>query len=115
MIASKSFKRRCSAVRVILHSLQIVFLLIGISALGYYGYVQLQARAFQAYQNWRLDQLQQGKPASISLFVKQWIPMQWSDEPAQSTQEKQPEPQPVSPATKPGVAEHSNAPGPEKP
>lgn len=114
MIPSKSFKCRHSAARTILHSFQIAFLVIGILGLGSYGYVQLQARAFQAYQNWRLDQLQQGKPASISLFVKQWIPISWTEEPTQPTQIKQPEPQPGSHGGPTGSGGSSNTPSPEK-
>src|SRR5579859_153983 len=113
MIPSKSFKRRHSAARTILHSFQIAFLVIGILGLGAYGYVQLQARAFQAYQSWRLDQLQQGKPASISLFVKQWIPIPWTEEPTQPTPIKQPEPQPGSQGGPTGSGGSSNSPSPE--
>jgi len=115
MTASKSFNRRPSAARIFLHAIQVVFLVIGILALGYYGYVQGQARAFQAYQSWRLDQLQQGKPATISLFFKQWIPNPWTEDSVQTTEPKQTEPQPVSQPTSPGaptgIAENSPAPG----
>ena len=114
MIASKSFKRRPSAVRIFLHAIQVVFLVIGILALGYYGYVRGQARAFQAYQSWRLDQLQQGKPATISLFLKQWIPIPWTEESAQTTETKEPQPvsQPTSQRALTGFAEISPAPAP---
>lgn len=114
MIPSKSFKRRPSAARTILHGFQIAFLVIGILAVGYYGYVQLQARAFQAYQSWRLDQLQQGKPASVSLFMKQWIPLPSAEEPTQPTQKNQPEPQSGSPEGPTGNAESSITPAAEK-
>src|SRR5579859_2882562 len=114
MTASKSFKRRHSAARTILHGFQIAFLVIGILGLGYYGYVQLQARAFQAYQSWRLDQLQQGKPASISLFVRQWIPIPRTEEPTQTTQIKQPESQPGSQGGPTGSVGSSNTPSPDK-
>ena len=57
--------------------MELVFLLIGITALGYYGYVQSDTYLFQAYQSWRLDQLQQGKPATITVYLKQWVPIEW--------------------------------------
>lgn len=56
---------------------ELVFLLIGITAIGYYGYVQSDTYLFQAYQSWRLDQLQQGKPATITVYLKQWVPIEW--------------------------------------
>ena len=117
MTASRPIKRRPSAARIILHGAQIVFLAIGILALGYYGYVKVQARAFQAYQSWRLDQLQQGKPASIVRFVKQWIPIPWPEEPGEPTQpaqKKQPESQPLSQKAPAPILENSNSQNPER-
>lgn len=66
--------------RALLQKAQIIFLLIGILFLGYYGYVQSDTYMFQAYQSWRLDQMQHGKPASISLYLKQWIPIPWVED-----------------------------------
>ncbi|HEV2352267.1 MAG TPA: class D sortase [Terriglobia bacterium] len=53
---------------------------IGFLALGYYGYIQTDTYLFQDYQSWRLDQMQQRKPASITLYLKQWVPIPWADD-----------------------------------
>jgi sortase A len=97
----KSLKRRSSRARIILRWVQVVFLSVGLLGLGYYGYVFAEAQVFQAYQSWRLDQLQQGKPATVRSFVKLWIPFAWVEDatPAQGTPAGLPE---VSAETGPG-------------
>jgi sortase A len=59
---------------------QYCFLLAGTLALVWFGYIQAETLLFQAYQNWRFDQLQKGKPASVALYVEQWIPIPWKAE-----------------------------------
>jgi len=82
----RSFRRRPSAGKIILLWAEYSFLLLGVVVLGCFVWVQADALAFQAYQSWRLDQLQQGKPASVALYLKQWIPWeQEATEPGQRT------------------------------
>jgi len=113
MIASSSFNQGPSRAKTILRWVQLFFLGIGLLALGYYGYVFVEARVFQAYQSWRLDQLQQGKPATVKRFVKLWIPFAWMEDatPGQSTQAGRPglsgEPAPGGSLTAPQSSGHS--------
>jgi sortase A len=84
----KSFRRRPSVGKIVLRCTEYLFLLLAVVVLGYVVWVQADTFAFQAYQSWRLDQLQQGKPANVALFVKQWIPLPWetdATEPGQTT------------------------------
>jgi len=84
----RSFRRRPSAGKIIVRGAEYFLLLLAVIVLGYVGWVQADTFAFQAYQSWRLDQMQQGKPASVALFVKQWIPVPWerdATEPGQTT------------------------------
>ena len=74
MEITRSFRRRPSAGKIILHWMQYFFLLLGVVVLGYVAWVHADTFAFQSYQSWRLDQLQQGKPASVVGFVEHWIP-----------------------------------------
>ncbi|HLY61515.1 MAG TPA: class D sortase [Terriglobia bacterium] len=82
MTTYKPRTKRSSWGRALLRMMELVFLLIGITAIGYYLYVQSYASMFQAYQGWRLDQLRQRKPASITLYIKQWVPLPWDTETA---------------------------------
>src|SRR5271169_4235648 len=81
---SRSFRRRPNAGIIILRWAGYSFLLLGVVALGYCVWVQADTFAFQTYQSWRLDQMQQGKPASVALFVKQWIPGPWGTDATES-------------------------------
>ena len=57
--APRSFRRRPSAGKIILRWAGYSFLLLGVVVLGYCVWVQADTFAFQAYQSWRLDQLQE--------------------------------------------------------
>ena len=74
---ARSFRRRPSAGKIIFRWAEYSLFLLATVVLGYVVWVQAETFAFQAYQSWRLDQMQHGKPASVSLFVKQWIPSPW--------------------------------------
>jgi len=74
---ARSFRRRPSAGKTIFRWVEYSLFLLATVVLGYVFWVQAETFAFQAYQSWRLDQMQQGKPASVVLFVKQWIPGPW--------------------------------------
>ena len=97
----KTFRRPPSAGKIILSSLQYLCLLVAVVVLGYVVWVQVEAQAFQAYQSWRLDQIQHGKPASVTLFVKQWIPIPWVNDDAEQGQTT------AEPAAKTSVSEAS--------
>lgn len=75
----RSFKRRPSPAKVVLQWVEYVFILAGILGVGYYGYVQSESHLFQAYQSWRFDQMQQGKPATVTLFLKDVLPNPWNE------------------------------------
>lgn len=47
---------RSKRTRTVLRGCRYPFLIIGIIALGYYGYVLLDAKAYQAYEAWRFQQ-----------------------------------------------------------
>jgi sortase A len=72
-------RRRPGPAKTFLRWVQNFFLLAGVVALGWYAFVQTETLFFQTYQSWRLDQLQQGKPATVTLFVKQWLPISWKE------------------------------------
>jgi sortase A len=91
---------------------QFVFLLAGFLLLGYYGYVQTDTYLFQAYQSWRLDQLQRGKPATMVLYLKQWLPKS-GDENVPGPEGSQP--LGISPETAESKAPNSETPPPANP
>lgn len=74
---SQSFKRPPGPAKTLLCWVQNFILLAGLVTLGWCVYVQAETFFFQTYQSWRLDRLQQGKPASVTLFVKQWLTIPW--------------------------------------
>jgi LPXTG-site transpeptidase (sortase) family protein len=91
--------------RVILRWAQVAFMLVGFVAIGYYGYVQSERYLFQSYQSWRLDQLQQGRPASIALYLGHWLSTSQNPDAAlkgKSLQLKKSWPRPGSRACNPG-------------
>jgi sortase A len=107
----RTFRRRPSAGKIILRCTEYLFLLLGVSVLGYVVWVQADAFAFQAYQSWRLDQMQQGKPASVALFVKQWIPNPWENDDTEQPQTVAAGPAANSPASD-ALAQNGTPPSP---
>lgn len=96
----RSFRRRPSLGRVILQWLEYVLLLLAVTALGYFVWVKADAAVFQAYQSWRLDQIQQGKPASFGRFLRDLTPFSKEEPSAKPAPHQQPLPelaQPIPP------------------
>ncbi len=52
---------------------QRFLLLLGLLLLGTWGWVYAEARVFQAYQGWRLDQLLEHRPAELKTLVESYL------------------------------------------
>jgi sortase A len=58
----------------ILRGLQLLFLLLGMSALGYYGYSLSDQYVYQAYENWAFDQAIAGRPVTLADYLREKTP-----------------------------------------
>jgi sortase A len=63
-------RRKRTGRRVALSLLRAVFLLVAVISLGYYGYVTLHAKVYQAYEEYWFDQQSRGLAASWPGFVR---------------------------------------------
>jgi sortase A len=70
-------KPRRSAAPLLVTVLRMMFLLTGIGALGYYAYIYTDAKVYEAYENWSLDQQQQGRAPSIIAFLREATPLRY--------------------------------------
>ena len=73
--ARRTFRRRPGFGKIIVQWLGYVFLLVSIVALGYFAWVHADIFMFQAYESWKLDRMQQQKPASVGAFLKDQVPL----------------------------------------
>ena len=56
--------------RRLLDAVRVLLLLVGIGALGYYSYVFLDAKVYDAYENWAFDQELKGAKPSVTAFLR---------------------------------------------
>lgn len=52
---------------------QSLFLLAGLLGAGYCGWYYAQGRIYQAYENWRFDQMVQHRSASVKAFLSKYV------------------------------------------
>ena len=83
-----------------LHWIQCLFLLVGLMGAGTYGWLYVEARVYQAYESWRLNQIAKDRPADLRAFLASYL--------AGSATEVTREP----PAPANGAAEPSPSPAP---
>src|SRR5437588_864570 len=73
-----------------------LFLLVGLCALGYAGYVYLDAQFYQRYQDWSFDQEAAGKTPSVGDFLRDQA-SNAGDQSQPAQDENQPAPAPAPP------------------
>jgi sortase A len=56
-----------------LHWIQSLFLLVGLVSAGTYGWLYGEARVYQAYQSWRLNQIMKHRPANLRAFLASYL------------------------------------------
>jgi sortase A len=57
-----------------LHGIRLILFLVGIAALGYYGYTLSDQYVYQAYQNWAFDQGIAGRHVTFADFLRERTP-----------------------------------------
>jgi sortase A len=74
---SHNVTRRVDRVRYApLRKLRVLFFVIGISALGYYGYVLANQYVYQAFENWAFDQqIASGRAVSFADYLREKTPV----------------------------------------
>ena len=70
-------KTRRRSARRLLGALRTLLLLTGVVALGYCAYVYTDARVYEAYENWSLDQQAQGKVTGVIAFLRDKTPLRY--------------------------------------
>jgi len=68
-------KPRRSVARRAITVLRSLLLLTGITALGYCAYVYTDAKVYEAYENWLLDQQAQGRAPGVIAFLRDKTPL----------------------------------------
>jgi sortase A len=68
--------RRSTAQRLVA-AVRTMLLLTGVSALGYCAYVYTDAKVYEAYENWSLDQQAQGKASGVIAFLRDMTPLRY--------------------------------------
>lgn len=71
-------KPRRSSARRVLGVLRTLLLLTGVAALGYCAYVYTDAKVYEAYENWSLDQQAQGKVSGVIAFLRDKTPLRYA-------------------------------------
>lgn len=74
---SHNIKRRVDPARnAPLHALRVLFFVIGICALAYYGYVLANQYVYQAFENWAFDQqIASGRAVSFADYLREKTPL----------------------------------------
>jgi sortase A len=57
----------------LLHWIQYLFVLVSLMGAGIYGWLYAEARAYQAYESWRLDQIAKHRPADLKAFLASYL------------------------------------------
>jgi sortase A len=70
-------KPRRSVARRAITALRSLLLLNGIAALGYCAYVYTDAKVYEAYENWSLDQQAQGNAPGVMAFLRDKTPLHY--------------------------------------
>ena len=57
-----------------LHRVRVFLLILGLCALGYYGYSLSNEHIYQAYQNWAFDQQIAGRKVAFTDYIRERTP-----------------------------------------
>ena len=53
--------------------IQYLFVLVGLVGAGVYGWLYAEARVYQAYESWRLNQIVKHRPADLKTFLASYL------------------------------------------